>query len=86
MRHTFKPVDHEHRACEKLRVCTQTGSVIDCTAAFCFRLHDYTDVSDVEALTRYVDGLKQGTKDWVLIHNPRSLHKVTKWAEWYNNT
>ena len=78
MRHTFKPVDHQHRAREKLRVCTQTGNVIDYTAAFCSRLLECTDVSDAEALARYVNGLKQGSKDWVLIHDPSSLHKAAK--------
>ena len=86
MRHTFKPVDHEHRAREKLRMCSQTGSVIDYTAAFRSRLLECTDVSDAEALARYVDGLKQGTKDWVLIHDPSSLHEAAKWAERYDNT
>ena len=76
MRHTFKPVDHEHRACEKPRLCLQTGSVIDYTAAFHSRLLKCRDVSDTEALTRYIDGLKQGTKDWVLINDPSSLHEV----------
>ena len=61
MRHTFKPVDHEHRAGEKLRVCTQTSSVIDCTAAFLSKLLECMDVSDMEVLARYVDGLKQAT-------------------------
>ena len=63
MRHTFKPVDHQHRAREKLRVCTQTGSVIDYTAASRSRLLKCMDVFDAEALARYIDGLKQGTKD-----------------------
>ena len=78
MMYTFKPVDHQHQAREKLRVCTQTGSVINYTAAFCSRLLKCTDISDAEALARYVDGLKQGTKDWVLIHDPSSLHEVAK--------
>ena len=86
MRHTFKPVDHQHRAREKLRVCTQTGSVIDYTTAFRYRLLECMDVSDAEALARLVDGLKQGTKDWVLIHDPSSLHKAAKWAERYDST
>ena len=85
MRHTFKPVEHQHRAREKLRVCTQTVSVIDYTAALHFRILECMDVSDAEALARYVDSLKQGTKDWVLIHDPSSLHEATKWAEWYNS-
>ena len=44
--------------------------MIDYTVAFCSRLLEWMDFSDAEALTRYVDGLKQGTKDWVLIHDP----------------
>ena len=63
MKHTFKPVDHEHCAHDKMRVCSQTGSMIDYTAAFCFRLLECMDVSDAEALSKYVDGLKQGTKN-----------------------
>ena len=60
--------------------------MIDYAAAFCSRLLECMDVFDVEALARYVDGLKQGSKDWVLIHDPSSLKKAAKWAEWYNNT
>ena len=52
MRYTFKPVDHEHRARGKLRVCIQTGSVIDYTAVFDSRFLECMDVSDAEALTR----------------------------------
>ena len=59
----------------------QTGSMIDYTEAFHFRVLEYTDVSDAEALARYINGLKQGTNDWVLIHDPSSLYKVAKWAE-----
>ena len=81
MRHLFKPVDHQHRAQKKLRVFTQTSSVIDYTAAFHSRFLKCMDVSDAEALARYIDGLKQGTKDWVFIHDPSSLHNVAKWAE-----
>ena len=84
MRHTFKPIDHEHCTHEKLRVCTQTGSVIDYTAAFYSRLLECTNVSDAEAFARYVDSLKQGTKDWVLIHDPSSLHEAAKWVERYD--
>ena len=71
-------MDHQHRARDKWRVCTQTGSVIDYTAAFCSRLLECMDVSDAEALARYADGFKQGTKDWVLIHDPSYLHKAAK--------
>ena len=60
--------------------------MIDCTAAIWLRLLECTGVSDAEALVSYVDGLKQGSKDWVLIHKFSSLHKVAKWAEWYNIT
>ena len=62
------------------------GSVLDYTAAFRACLLEYTDVSDAEALDRYMAGLKQGTRDWVLIHDPSSLHKAARWAEWYDNT
>ena len=49
------------------------------------RLLECTEVSDAEALDRYVAGLKQGTRDWVLIHDPRSLHKAALWAVRYDN-
>ena len=45
-----------------------------------------SDVSDAEALDRYVSGLKQGTRDWVLIHDPKSLHEAAKWAERFDAT
>ena len=60
--------------------------MIDYTAAFCSRLLECTDVSDAEALARYVNGIKQGTKDWILIHDPSFIHKAAKWAERYNIT
>ena len=86
MHHAFKPVDHEHRARDKLWTCSQTGSVIDYMAAFCARLLECTDVSDAEALDRYVAGLKPTTRDWVLIHDPSTMHEAAKWAERYDNT
>lgn len=55
-------------------------------AVFHSRILECMDVSDAEALTKYINGLKQGTKDWVLIYNPSSLCKAAKWAELYNNT
>ena len=67
-------------------MCTQTGSVIDYNAAFCSRLLECTDVSDTEVLVRYINSLKQGSKDWVLIHDPSSLHEAAKWAEQYDST
>ena len=57
---------------------------MDYTAAFHSRLLEHMDVSDAEAFMKYIDGLKQGTKDWVLIHDPSSLHKAANWAERYN--
>ena len=59
--------------------------MIDYTAVFCSRLLECTNVSDAEALMRYADGLKQGTKDWVLIHDPSSLQEAAKWIEWYES-
>ena len=59
--------------------------MIDYTAAFHSRLLECTNVSDAEALAKYIDGLKQGTKDWVLIHDPSSLHEAAKWIEWYDS-
>ena len=43
------------------------------------------DVSEAEALDHYIAGLKLGTRDWVLIHEPSSLHKAACWAEKYDN-
>ena len=62
------------------------GSVIDSMAIFGAKLLECTNVSDSEALDRYVAGLKQGARDWVLIHDPSSLHKAARWAKRYNNT
>ena len=46
------------------------GSIIDYTVAFRARLLECTNVSHAETLDRYMAGLKQGTRDWVLIHDP----------------
>ena len=40
---------------------------------------------DAEALDHYVVGLKHGTRDCVLAHNPSSLHKVARLVERYDN-
>ena len=74
MRQTFKPVDNEYRVRDRLRKCQQTGSVIDYTAAFRARLLEYSDVSDAEAPDCYVAGLKPTMRDWVLIHDPTTMH------------
>ena len=60
--------------------------MINYTTAFHSRLLKITDVSDAEALARYINGLKQGTKNWVLICDISSLNEKAKWVEWYNNT
>ena len=44
--------------------------MIDHTADFRSRLLECMDVSDSEALTRSLNGLKQGIKDWALINDP----------------
>ena len=62
------------------------GSVVDYTAAFRARLLECSDVSDAEALDQHVFGLKPTTQDWVLIHDPTSMHQAAKWAERYDNT
>ena len=62
------------------------GSIVDYTVAFRARLLECSDVSDSEALDRYVSGLKPTTRDWVLIHVPTTMHQAAKWAEWYDNT
>ena len=43
------------------------------------------EVSDAEAVDHYIAGLKSGTRDWVLIHDPSSLHEAAHWAERYDN-
>ena len=42
--------------------------------AFRARLLKCSDVSDAEVLDRYVAGLKLTTQDWVLIHDPTTMH------------
>ena len=74
MRHTFKPVDNDYQARDRLRQCQQTGSVIEYTAAFRARLLECSNVSDVEALDHYIAGLKPTTRDWVLIYDPITMH------------
>ena len=86
MRQTFKADDNEYRARDRLRQYQQTGSVIDFTAAFRAKLLECSNVSDAEALDRYIAGLKPTTRDWVLIHDPTTMHQAAKWAERYNNT
>ena len=55
------------------------------TVVFHARPLECSDFSDAEALDRYVSGLKPMTRDWVLIHNPTSMHQAAKWAERYDN-
>ena len=61
------------------------GSILNYTVAFRARLLECTDMSDAEALDHYVAGLKQGMRDWVLIHDSSSLHKAACWEERYDN-
>ena len=61
-------------------------STVEYTVAFRARLLECSDVSDVEALDRYVAGFKPTTRDWVLIHDPKTMHHAAKWAERYDNT
>ena len=54
--------------------------------AFRARLLECSDVSDAEALDRYVSSLKPTARDWVLIHDPTTMHQAAKWAKQYDNT
>ena len=74
MRQTFKPIDNEYRARDRLRQSQQIGSVIDYTAVFRARLLECSNVSDAEALDHYIADLKPTTRDWVLIHDPTMMH------------
>ena len=62
------------------------GSVVDYTVAFRARLLECSNVSDAELLDRCVSGLKPTTRDWVLMHDPTTMHQAAKWAERYDNT
>ena len=62
------------------------GSIVDYMAAFRARLLECSNISDAEVLDRYVSGLKPTTQDWVLIHDPTTMHQAAKWAERYDNT
>ena len=62
------------------------GSIVDYTAAFHARLLECNEVSNAEALDRYISSLKPTTQDWVLIHDPNSMQQAAKWAERYDNT
>ena len=59
---------------------------MDYTVAFRAKLLKCSDVSDAEVLDRYYSGLKLTIRDWVLIHDPASMHQAAKWAERYDNT
>ena len=61
------------------------GSVVEYTAPSHAKLLECSDISDAEALDLYVTGLKPTTRDWVLIHDPTSMHQAAKWAERYDN-
>ena len=54
--------------------------------AFRARLLECSDISDAEALDQYGAGLKPTTRDWVLIHDPTTMHQAAKWAGQYDNT
>ena len=60
--------------------------MVDYAVAFRARLLECSDISNAEALDRYVSGLKPTTQDWVLIQDPTSMHQAAKWAERYDNT
>ena len=62
------------------------GSIVDYMVAFRARLLECSDVSDAKAFDHYVAGLKPTTQDWVLIHDPTTMHQAAKWAERYDNT
>ena len=49
------------------------GSAVDYMAAFYARLLECS-IPDAEALDRYVARLKLTTQDWVLMHDPSTMH------------
>ena len=43
-------------------------------AAFRARLLECSNISDAEVVDLYVAGLKLTTQDWVLLHDPTTMH------------
>ena len=64
----------------------QTGNSVEYTTSFRQRLLECTDVSDAEALDRFIAGLKLATRSWVKIHDPTTVHEAARLAERYDNT
>lgn len=86
MRQAFKPADFLQRARDRLEACVQTGSVESYTVAFRQRLLECADVTDTEALRRYVRGLKPDPQNWVRMASPENLHQAAQIAERYDST
>ncbi|KAG2211567.1 hypothetical protein INT45_003505, partial [Circinella minor] len=77
----FKVPDEKSR----LESLCQTSSVTKYNSTFQAAFVECTNVSEAEALSRYISGLKSQTKKYVELEELRVLRKAMKLAENYDN-
>ena len=85
VRERFLPLNVYKTNRSRLESLRQTSSVTKYNSAFQAAFVECTDVSEAEALSRYISGLKSQTKKYVELEEPRILRKAMKLAENYDN-
>lgn len=77
----FCPVDQNRRSRDVLHSMVQTGTVSAYIAAFQRVLMQCTDVSEAEALDKFIRGLKSRVKEVLLPLGPTTLEEAAIKAE-----
>ena len=85
IRERFLPLNVYKANRSRLETLRQTGSVTSYNSIFQAVIVECSDVSEAEALSRYIYGLKSQTKQYVELQEPRLLRKAMKLAENYDN-
>ena len=85
IRERFLPLNIYKANRSRLETLRQTGSVTKYNSIFQAAIVECSDVSEAEALSRYIYGLKSQTKKYVELQEPRVLRKAMKLAENYDN-
>ena len=85
IRDRFLPLNSYKVTRNKLERLRQSTSVTQYNSAFQAAFVECTDVSQAEALRRYIVGLKADTSDHVDLLNPKTLRQAMQIAEDYDN-
>ena len=86
IRDRFLPLNAHRANRARLEECKQVASVTKYNSAFQAAYVECNDVSEAEARSRYISGLRSQTQRYVELENPKTLREAMKIAENFDHT